>query len=102
MSEKLDIFDDVSTVWAQTNTTLFEQRTSTATTSTISQKCLFPSTTKPIPSLFLVTVVGQVHGSCPQKYNQGSTPQFCLLCLDFLNGITHSVTVTLAKMHYKH
>jgi len=101
MSEGLDVFDDISKVWVHTNTTVFKQRTSTAATSAISQKCLFHSTTKPIPSLFLVTVAGQVHGSCPQKYNQGFIPQFCLFCLDFLNSITQSVTITVAHMHYK-
>jgi hypothetical protein len=38
MSARLDAFDDLSTVWVHTNTTLLKQRTSTATTSAISQK----------------------------------------------------------------
>jgi len=67
MSEGIDVFDDINTVWVHTNTIVFKQRTLTAATSAISQKCLFDSTTKPIPSLFLVTVAGQVHGSRPQK-----------------------------------
>jgi len=96
-----DVFDNINRVWVHTNTTVFKQRTSTATTSAISQKSLFDSTTKTIPSLFLVTVAGQVHRSCPQKYNQDFIPQFCLFGLDFLNGITHNVTITVAQMHYK-